>query len=91
MTCYSSMTTSQRDLEPSAPAPTERILSYCLGFETFPERGTRRDDLRPGLRVVGFARRATIAFHVTDNTVTIDRILYRGRDLAAAFPNDQRR
>jgi toxin ParE1/3/4 len=55
---------------------TERIFSYCLGFGTFPQRGTRRDDLRPGLRVVGFARRVTIAFHIADDTVTIDRVLY---------------
>jgi hypothetical protein len=30
------------------------------------ERGTSRDDLRPGLRIVGYQRRATIAFHVDD-------------------------
>jgi toxin ParE1/3/4 len=68
-----------------ARAYTERILSYCLGFETFPERGTRRDDLRPGLRVVGFARRVTIAFHINDDIVTIDRVLYAGRDLVRAL------
>jgi toxin ParE1/3/4 len=50
-----------------ARAYTERIFSYCLGFATLPERGTRRDDLRPGLGVVGFARRVTIAFHINDN------------------------
>jgi toxin ParE1/3/4 len=68
-----------------ARAYTERILSYCLGFETFPQRGRRRDDLRPGLRVVGFARRVTIAFHISDGTVTIDRVLYGGRELSTAF------
>jgi toxin ParE1/3/4 len=60
-------------------------VRYCLGFATFPERGTRRDDLRPGLRTIGFGRRVTIAFHVSDDRVTIDRILYAGRDLARAF------
>ena len=59
---------------------TERIAAYCLSFETFPDRGTRRDDLRPGLRVIGFGRRVTIAFHVTAGTITIDRIFYGGRD-----------
>jgi toxin ParE1/3/4 len=70
-----------------ARAYTERILSYCLGFGTFPERGTRRDDLRPGLR--GFARRVTIAFHISDDTVTIDRVLYGGRDLSTALRGDR--
>lgn len=58
----------------------ERIRTYCLAFETFPERGIRRDDLRPGLRLLSFERRVTIAFHITPAFVVIDRILYGGRD-----------
>ncbi|MCF4128550.1 type II toxin-antitoxin system RelE/ParE family toxin [Methylobacterium sp. SyP6R] len=50
----------------------ERILAHCEGFATFPERGRRRDDLRPGLRVTGFERRVTIAFHCTVDQVVID-------------------
>jgi toxin ParE1/3/4 len=68
-----------------ALAYLERIEIYCRGFAVLPERGTRRDDIRPGLRIVGFERRATIAFHLADDTVVIDRILYGGRDLASAF------
>src|ERR1051326_6309833 len=49
------------------------------------ERGTRRDDLRPGLRVAGFERRITIAFHVDAETLVIDRILYGGRDIHRAL------
>ena len=63
----------------------ERIERYCLGFETAPERGTKRDYLRPGLRTIGFERRILIAFHIDERTVTIDRILYGGRDLARAL------
>jgi toxin ParE1/3/4 len=62
-----------------------RIISYCEGFAEFPERGTRRDNLRPGLRTVGYRRRVTIAFHLSENRVVIDRILYAGRDLRKAF------
>ena len=69
-------------------AYTERIAAHCKSFATFPERGTRRDDLREGLRVTGFERRVTIAFHVGTEAVTIDRILYGGRDLEAALGND---
>ena len=36
-------------------------------------------------RIIGFERRGTIAFHCEENTVVIDRILYGGRDLGAAF------
>jgi toxin ParE1/3/4 len=42
----------------------ERIEKYCLGFGDVPESGTRRDELRPGLRTAGFRRRATILFEV---------------------------
>ena len=40
------------------------IVVNCLSLETFPERGTMRDDIRPNLRVMGNARSATIAFSV---------------------------
>lgn len=63
----------------------ERIEGACLSLASFPERGTRRDDVRPGLRVIGVERRVAIAFHVTVAAVTIDRILYGGRDLGVAF------
>jgi toxin ParE1/3/4 len=88
-TIFSNYTnTSQVKPEPRAPrAYTDRIVSYCLGFATFPERGRRRDDLRPELRVIGFGRRVTIAFHVTSDRITIDRVLYGGRDLTRALGN----
>ena len=61
----------------------ERIETYCRGFADFPERGIRRDDLFLGLRLVGFERRVTLAFHVGADTVTFLRILYGGRDIDA--------
>lgn len=63
----------------------ERIEAHCAGFQTFPERGTRRDDIRPGLRISGFERRVTIAFHVTDDSVIFDRFIYAGRSVDLAF------
>jgi toxin ParE1/3/4 len=68
-----------------AQSYTDRIMAHCLGLVMFPERGTRRDDLRPGLRITTYRRRVTIAFHIAATTVTIDRILYGGRDLTATF------
>ena len=63
----------------------DRIERYCLGFDLGGERGTTRNDVRSGLRTVGFERRITIAFHVDSECVTIDRILYGGRDLEHIF------
>lgn len=65
-----------------------RIEAYCRGLADFPARGARRDDLSPGLRVTGFERRVSIAFHIADDTVTIDRSLHGGRDLAALRDED---
>jgi len=58
----------------------ERIEAACSALATFPERGLRRDDIRKGLRIVGFERRATIVFQVKKSEVVIVRILYGGRD-----------
>ena len=40
----------------------DRIEDYCRNVSVFPDRGIRRDDLRPGLGILGFERRAVIAF-----------------------------
>ena len=63
----------------------ERIEAYCLGFDIVSERGHRRDDISPGLRIVGFERRVTIAFAVDDDSVTILRMFYGGRDWETEF------
>ena len=57
-----------------------RIEAACKALETSPVRGTRRDDIRPGLRAIGFERRATIAFRIVGREVVILRIFYGGRD-----------
>jgi toxin ParE1/3/4 len=59
----------------------ESIEAYCLGFKTMPGRGMWRNDLRPGLRTVGFRRRATILFEVEHEKrrVVIHGIYYAGR------------
>ena len=67
---------------------TDRIVATCRNLVTFPERGTRRDDLRPGLRTTTYRRRVTIAYHITDTMVVIDRILYGGRNLPPLFAED---
>jgi toxin ParE1/3/4 len=58
----------------------DRIETTCMSLETFPKRGTSRDDIRPGLRTMGFERRATIVFQVMKAEVVIVRIFHGGRD-----------
>ncbi|WP_426123262.1 type II toxin-antitoxin system RelE/ParE family toxin [Pararhizobium sp. PWRC1-1] len=67
--------------EQVADAYVDRPLTYCAGFERFPKRGIKREDISPRLRLVGYRRQATIAFRIRDNTVTIVRIFYGGRNV----------
>jgi toxin ParE1/3/4 len=75
--------------ERTGPETAHRFVSgietYCLGMTNTPERGTRRDDLRRGLRTVGFRRRATILFQLDRQArqVVILGIYYAGRNLAS--------
>lgn len=63
----------------------DAIVAYCQGLKTYPKRGTPRDDIYQGLRVVGFRRRVTIAFSVEGDAVKIAGIFYKGQDYAAAL------
>ncbi len=58
----------------------ERLEEYCLDFDIASERGECRDDIRPGLRVVGFEKRIAIAFTVEEEQVIILRLFYGGQD-----------
>lgn len=73
--------------EASSPARAfayvEALRRHLTGFGDFPERGTRRDRIRPGLRTVGYRRRVTVAFALKDTEVIILRLLYGGRDVEA--------
>ena len=58
----------------------DRLETYILGFDVASERGHLREDVRPGLRIVGFEHRITIAFIVESERVVILRIFYGGRN-----------
>ena len=76
----------------ASPAIAERftasIVDYCEGFDTFPQRGTQRNDLRLGLRIVGYRRRVTIAFAVDTSTVSILGVYYGGQDYEDVLQDD---
>ena len=67
----------------------ERIVAHCRGLANFPERGTRRDDILPGLRIVGFERRITIALLVEPGQVVIQGVLYGGRNYEVLLKDAQ--
>ena len=63
-----------------ALAYIDRLETYIRGFNLASERGMRRDEIRPGLRTVGFERRVTIAFNVTERQVVILGIFHGGQN-----------
>ncbi|SOY85212.1 Toxin of a toxin/antitoxin system [Cupriavidus taiwanensis] len=59
---------------------TDAIVEYCESLSTFPHRGTQRDDVRPGLPITHYKKRAVIAFAVDTDKVSIIGLFYGGRD-----------
>ena len=62
----------------------ERLIAHCEGLARAPHRGTVRDQIRPGLRVIGWRRTITIAFAVDDEAHRVDiaGVFYLGRNVA---------
>jgi Plasmid stabilization system protein len=56
------------------------IFDYCDGLAEFPMVGLARNDLRPGLRTIGFRRRVVIAFAVREAAVEVHGVYYGGQD-----------
>jgi plasmid stabilization system protein ParE len=57
-------------------------------LETYPLRGTPRDDLRPGLRITNYKGRTLIAFDVNAQQVSIIGLFYGGQDYETALQDD---
>ncbi len=60
-----------------------RLQVLCSWIENLPERGQRRDDLYPGLRILNFENRITLVFLVERGLIRIGRILFKTADRAA--------
>jgi plasmid stabilization system protein ParE len=75
--------------ERSSTAVAERfvaaVVHAALKLESFPHRGTPREDLMSGLRTIVHRRTVTIAYVVEGDEVAVTDFLYRGEDAAARF------
>ena len=67
---------------------TDAIVTYCESLSTFPHRGAMRDDVRPGLRITNYKKRAVIAFDVTADLVSIIGVFYGGQDYETILHED---
>lgn len=70
---------------------TDAVTDFCYSLSTFPERGTRRDDIRPGLRITNYRKRTVIAFAVDTEAgqVSILGIFYGGQDYETVLNEDE--
>ena len=66
-----------------------KIRAACLSLTRFPNRGTPRDDIRPGLRSIPLGGAVTIFYEVAPDEVRIVRVIHARRDLAAAFEDSR--
>lgn len=57
------------------------IRRSIMELATFPKRGTVRDGLVPGLRIIGYRRSVSIAFVVEEAHVLVLGVFYGGQDI----------
>lgn len=61
------------------------IVTYCENMRDFPHRGTSRDDIRQGLRITNYKKRAVITFAMGTDLISIIGVFYGGQDYETAL------
>ena len=64
---------------------TSAIEAHVNTLTTFPERGTPRNDLSPGIRTIPYRRRTIIAYRVLDGEVEISALAHGGQSFDGDF------
>lgn len=67
-----------------------RVEAFCRSLADFSDIGTRRDELRPGLRTVGVPGLSTVTvlFLIDGDSVTVISIGYLGRNVLGNVVQD---
>ena len=64
-----------------------RIYDLCETLSEFPLKGPARDDLKRGVRILTFERKAVIIYRVLAGEVEVLNIFHGGRDWEAIISN----
>lgn len=70
---------------PAAIEFIRRLRQFCHRLEDMPDRGSPREDFAPGVRILVFERRVTIAYRIAKDRVQVLRLFYAGRNTPSAF------
>jgi len=66
------------------------VVKFCESLGEFaPERGIRRDDLRPGLRITNYKGRVVVAFAIGLDLVAIIGVFAGGQDYETILEEQQ--
>jgi toxin ParE1/3/4 len=68
-----------------------KIINECRSLSLAPYRGTKRRNLRPNMRVIGFKREVSILFRIEEETrlVVILGFAYGGRTLTEVLRRNE--
>jgi toxin ParE1/3/4 len=67
------------------------LREHCETLSLFPQRGIDLGVIKPGLRLDGFRKTASIVFRIDKDTVVIMAVYYRGVDVQAHLMLGRRR
>jgi plasmid stabilization system protein ParE len=67
---------------------TDAVVRCCETLAIFPQRGTPRDDVRPGLRTTHYKGRTVLAYTVVGDQVAVLGVFYGGQDHEARLRQD---
>lgn len=73
---------AQRADRETAERVVDMLLDRCGSLTEFPDRGSPRDDVRPGLRTIPYRGRYTISYRVIGEQVIILGVTGRGQPLS---------
>ena len=67
---------------------TQRVRSTCMKLEYFSERGTMRNEIKDGLRILIHEHKTVIAYFIHGDIVEITNIFHGGRDWESIIANE---
>ena len=67
----------------------QRLRVQCGTLKTMAARGPKRENLGPGVRIMVFERRVTVAYHIKDEQVIILRFFYAGQNIPSTLIDEQ--